>query len=83
MKKVIFLICVLLVFKNTVQAQTEIVSTGSGSAYAIAYPAAFSYSAGITLVFKAHITSAVGPVTLNVNGISPKTIKKNVQITKG
>src|ERR1700741_1640537 len=79
MKKIIYsLLLTAFAFANVAKAQTEIISGGTGNAYTIAYPAAFSYSAGITLVFKAHTASLTGPVTLDINGLGPKTIKKNV-----
>src|SRR5689334_14757669 len=77
MKKFVYISVLFFVFLTKIHAQTEIVSTGSGAAYDIAYPAAFSYSVGITLVFKAHAASLAN-ATLNVNSLGAKTIKKYV-----
>lgn len=78
MKRIISTLLILFFVAFAANAQTELVSTGSGSAYDISYPAAFSYSSGIVITFKAHAASTTGPVTLNINGLGAKTIKKNV-----
>ncbi|MES2837315.1 MAG: hypothetical protein V4667_07320 [Bacteroidota bacterium] len=77
MKRVLTALIILLVATFVANAQTELNSTGTGSAYAISYPAAFSYSSGITITFKAH-TVNLGAATLNINGLGAKTIFKNV-----
>lgn len=78
MKKIAYFLIVFLCFIKNTEAQTELVSTGTGAAYVVSYPAAFSYSSGITITFKAHAASTAGPVTLDINALGARTIKKNV-----
>jgi len=54
------------------------VATGAANAYAITLtPALDVYINGMPIVFKANHTNT-GPATLAVNGMTPKTIKKNI-----
>ncbi|MES2837317.1 MAG: hypothetical protein V4667_07330 [Bacteroidota bacterium] len=77
MKKIFYLLIIVLCFVKNTEAQTELNSTGTGAAYALSYPAAFTYSSGITITFKAH-TVNTGAATLNVNGLGTKDVFKNV-----
>lgn len=77
MNKVIYTLIFIFGLVIETNAQTDLVSTGTGSAYDIAYPAAFSYSTGITITFRAHVACNANP-TLNINGLGALTIKKNV-----
>ncbi len=53
-------------------------SGGSATAYTVSLnPAIAGYATGMILYFKAHAANAAGPVTIDVNGKGPKTIKKN------
>ncbi len=73
MKKILF--AAFLLFGLTVSAQVELISGGSANAYTLAFPGVFSYSNGIAVTFKSNFANT-GAVTINVNGLGTKTIKK-------
>lgn len=60
-------------------AQQYNTSSGTSTAYTLSLtPAPTAYFGGMVIRFLAHTANAIGPVTINVNGLGAKTIKKNV-----
>lgn len=62
-------------------AQQYNTSSGTSTAYTLSLtPAPTSYFGGMTIKFLAHTANGAGPVTINVNSLGAKTIKKNVSV---
>ncbi len=66
------------VINNIQQQSTYLEDTGVADAYAVAFTnPILTYSAGLQVTFRA-IFGNTGPSTLDVNGMGPKDIRKNV-----
>src|SRR5438045_981723 len=67
---------------------TYALSAGGPNAYTLTLtpalvPVSGNYVTGTEIRFKANVANAAGSVTLDVNGIGPKPIKKDVSVALG
>lgn len=70
------LLIILLTFPALLFAQTQIESSGTSTDYTLSFPGEFTYTPGIAVTFKVHVTSQNPPITMNVNGQGAIIIKK-------
>jgi hypothetical protein len=75
MKKIIGLTLTLLLATITLNAQVEIISTGTATSYNVAIPGSFSLRNGLQITFKAHVSCSAG-ATVNVNVTGALPIRK-------
>ncbi|HEX8607512.1 MAG TPA: hypothetical protein VF679_02605, partial [Pedobacter sp.] len=71
-----FLLFLCVTGITRINAQVEIVSTGTGSAYVLNVPAVFPLRNGVQVTFKSHVVSVASP-TINVTGTGAILIKKD------
>jgi hypothetical protein len=69
----VFIFCIAI--SSIVNAQVEIVSTGTGASYLVNAPAVFPLRNGIQITFKAH-TTCFASATINVSGTGALPITK-------
>ncbi|MBI2269554.1 MAG: hypothetical protein HYU69_04260 [Bacteroidetes bacterium] len=79
------LVIIIVIFSSQLSAQVELISSGTGAAYTLSYPANTNgYVNGMSITFKSHIANT-GAATINVNSHGPVSIVNtaNVALSAG
>lgn len=79
--RVFQVIIIIIIFSGQLTAQVELISSGTGAAYTLSYPANTSgYVNGMSVTFKSHIANT-GAATININSHGPVNIVNTANAT--